>query len=143
MVVFVFSCNEDLSEINPKQENSSETFTSFNPLNDSVSILVALTPVDGPNAEILMKSNLINTKNVTNYNQKLPANADVLYINTMHNWSRIPESKIFNDALIRSHTRILIDGTPESIEDFCKHNFPIFETLNVKSASSYKPYPSK
>lgn len=131
-IVWFTSCSEDLSKVTPNQEVSDEAFLNnnhniLNPLADSVASMVALTPLSGSNADVLIKSKIINIDNISNYNQKLPANTDVLYINTTYDCSKIPESQIFNDALGRFHTRILIDGTPQSIEKFCKNNFPIFE----------------
>lgn len=128
ILLFMMSCSEDLTSPIPIDGNRlSKDLTSVNPLLDSMAKLVTLTPLSGPNATVLKKIKILQVEHIRNFNQSLPNDTDVLYINTAEDCSKISESKIFNEALERLHTRILIDGTPKSIEKFCKENFPIFE----------------
>ncbi|MFN3782718.1 MAG: hypothetical protein ACK4R6_02295 [Spirosomataceae bacterium] len=128
ILLFIMGCSEDLTNPIPIDGRGlSKDLTSVNPLSDSNARLVALTPLNGPNATVLKKIKILQIEHIRNFNQSLPNDTDVLYINTSEDCSKISESTIFNEALERLHTRILIDGTPKSIEKFCKENFPIFE----------------
>lgn len=125
MVVFVFSCNEDLYVLKPNYLAEEGRIT---PMPDSVNTLLALTPMTGPNADTLKAlKGFVDFQFTSNLRQELPDGIDVVYVNADYavGNDEIGHSDLIWTALGNKKSKILIDGSKENIEKYCKSYMPV------------------